>query len=77
MSAELDCKTLHDTAPDTGEPDPPTSSFRERELAYYFRAAHAARHGQDRESAVDDLVFIAMNTEWPALAERAANAIPA
>ena len=40
------------------------------ELAGYFRAAHALRHGPAPEYAAEDLAAIAICTEWPLLRDR-------
>lgn len=45
-------------------------SPRQAELAGYFRAAHALRHGPAPEEAADDLCTIALCTDWPLLRAR-------
>ena len=45
-------------------------SPRQAELAGYFRAAHALRHGSAPEEAADDLCTIAYHTDWPLLRAR-------
>ena len=50
-------------------PDP---GFREKELQAYWSACQRLRHGaaDDRDYAIDDLIDIYTNTDWPALQDQ-------
>lgn len=70
MRTEADNLALRPPSPAIAADKPSDASFRQKELTSYFRAAHALRHGPTAEDAAEDLVTIAVCTEWPLLRAR-------
>lgn len=53
------------------------SCIRENEALWFWTASQEARQGEDRMTALDDLLTIATMTEWPLLKRRCAATLAA